>query len=438
VGVRALVVFYITSLIGAGILLVPGLAARTAGPASLVAWGVLAAASYPFAHLFAQMSARLPDAAGLSAFVRLTIGGRPADACAIALVAVYVIGNPVMGLASARYLLHFMGWPVDLLYPTACAFMLLSVAINLLSLAAGARLQAFALVALLAGLGVAIVLAVPHMSAARLAPFAPHGWPSVGAAVLVAFFSFLGWENVSTLAEEVRDPQRSYRRAIALAVPAVGLLYLAVAAAFLAVPRSHDEIVVLTALLRAPLGQAGALAGDVLALAIIVVATNAWVLGASRLTTAAARDGLLPMGLALRAPRSGAPVRALVALGCCYVGILSTLGALHLDESTVVSVTSAVFLLLYIVTALAALRTNPSATLRLSALATLGASVLFLALAGWALIAGLVVLAGCSAAAYLLRQRSRRSGTVSVARHSSMNLKARAMPELNPAGEEGL
>lgn len=50
-------IFYVTSLVGTGILYVPGVTAQQAGPASLLAWAVLAAASYPFAKFFAEMPA---------------------------------------------------------------------------------------------------------------------------------------------------------------------------------------------------------------------------------------------------------------------------------------------------------------------------------------------------------------------------------------------
>lgn len=81
--------FYVTSLLGAGVLVVPGLAARVAGPASLVAWGALAVASVPIAVLFAEMSTRDPDCAGLGALVRRGLGDRAGDAASLLLLAGY-------------------------------------------------------------------------------------------------------------------------------------------------------------------------------------------------------------------------------------------------------------------------------------------------------------------------------------------------------------
>lgn len=63
---RDLAVCYVSSLVGAGVLVVPGIAVSTAGPASLVAWLVLSVASLPIAVTFARFSARHPSAGGVS------------------------------------------------------------------------------------------------------------------------------------------------------------------------------------------------------------------------------------------------------------------------------------------------------------------------------------------------------------------------------------
>ncbi|MCT4354576.1 APC family permease [Streptomyces sp. Je 1-79] len=389
-GVRALVVFYVSSLVGTGILLVPGLTERQAGPASVLAWLALAVCSYPFARFFAEMSAWRPDASGLAAMVGAGLGARPGRAAALLLVATYVIGNPVMGIVSARCLLGLLGQPDGPVYPLAMGFMALSAAFTLLGLAAGARVQAASLVVLLLGLGGAVVIAAPRFDAGEYTPFLTQGWGGVGIAVVTAFFSFLGWENVSTLAEQVDDPARSYRRAIRWAVPIVGLLYAAVTAAYLAVP--GDEPVVITALLGASLGETGAVVGDLLALGLAVVATNAWVLGATRVVRAAARDRILPRVLADR------PVPATVVLTLAYTAVLTALLFTGTGEEIVLIVTSSGFLLLYVAAAVAALRARGTGrALRTTAVVTLVIAAVFLSFAGTGLLLALLLAAGCAA-----------------------------------------
>ncbi|MBT2406356.1 MULTISPECIES: APC family permease [unclassified Streptomyces] len=397
IGVPALVVFYVSSIVGTGILLVPGLTKAQAGPAALLAWVALAVASYPFARFFAEISARSPDAAGLGSMVEAGFGPRHGRTASRLLLVTYAIGNPVMGVVSARSLLHLLGVPDasdTVLYGVAAAFMLLSTGFTLLGVTVGARIQAASLVVLLAGLGGAVLLAVPHMDAAAYTPFLSAGWGGVGTAVVIAFFSFLGWENVSTLAEQVEDPARSYRSAIRYAVPVVGLLYVTVTAAYLAVP--GDDPLVITALLGASLGGAGAVAGDLLALGLAVIATNAWVLGASRLLGSAARDGVLPRSLTAR------PARPLVVLAAAYVCVLGLLAATGAGVELALITTSSCFLLLYIVAAAAALKAEAAApALRATAVVTLLISAGFLAFAGTGLLIAVLLALGCHLAAHL-------------------------------------
>ncbi len=384
IGPHGLVVFYVTSLVGAGILVVPGLAARRAGPASLVEWVALALASFPIALMFAEMSARRPDCAGIAALIRGGLGATAGDTASVSLVVAYVLSDSVLGIAASRHLCDLLGLDVSLVKPLAAGFMLLAGAFCLTSVATAMKLQGMVLIALLACLAGAVALAVPSMSAARFSPFAPHGWAPVGSAAPIVFFSFIGWENVSTVAEEVRDPGHSFHHAIRIAVPLVAILYLSVTAAFLAVPAA-DSMLVMPTLLRGSVGPAARAVGDVLGLAVIVLTTNAWVFGASRLVLATAREGLLPAALARRSARTGSPIWALFALVVAYLLVIVVLAALELDESYVIALTTAILLGLYLAAALATLRDRPTRAATFSGLATGAIAVSFLPFTGWAL-----------------------------------------------------
>jgi amino acid efflux transporter len=377
IGTRDLIVLYLTSLIGAGILVIPGITAQLAGPASLLAWGVLAVGSFAMAHMFAAMATLRPGSGGLCTLIGTALGRRFGDTALLTLVAVYVIGNPIMGITSGRYLVHLLGIGENWVLPFGAGFMLLSVAFNLLGVKAGVRIQRIAFYALLGCLVAAIVYAVPSMSVERLEPVAPHGWSALGGAAVVAFFAFLGWENVLMVAGDVHKPRQAFRTAIAVAVPVVGLVYLVTTAAYLTVP-AIDETIVLPALLGEDFGRVSMILADLLALAVLVVATNAWVFGASRVLASASRRGLLPRSLATTREGTGAPVRALLTLGGGYSAVVVVMSLFGLDETPMLLFTSATFLVLYIPVAVAALRDRPSRALRVSAIATLALVACFL------------------------------------------------------------
>src|SRR3989454_7973059 len=71
---RYAVALYMSSVLGSGVLVLPGLAAQIAGPASLVAWAALSLISYQLAYTFASLSARKPESGGGYSFARESLG----------------------------------------------------------------------------------------------------------------------------------------------------------------------------------------------------------------------------------------------------------------------------------------------------------------------------------------------------------------------------
>ena len=105
---------------------------------------------------------------------------------------------------------------------------------------------------------VAIVTALPEGRADHWTPFAPHGWAAVGTAASLLMLSFIGWEAVSHLAGELRDPARQLPRAILSALAVVVVLYLGLAVATVGVlGTSAPSDVPLADLMAAGLGQTG-------------------------------------------------------------------------------------------------------------------------------------------------------------------------------------
>lgn len=229
--VPGLVAHYITSVIGVGVLILPGHAAAVAGPLSLAAWALLIVYSYPLALIFARLSVRHPTSRGIAEFVEEAFGPRVAHWVAALLMLALIIANPVLGLAAARYLLNIWddtpGIPQIVLI--GYLIMIGSILFNLLGVKISARVQTGVLATLIGFLVIVMVIAMPEADAANLDPVAPHGWLALGQALIICFFGFIGWENAAPVAEEVVDPHRTFPRAIFLAVFGVGALYLAMA-----------------------------------------------------------------------------------------------------------------------------------------------------------------------------------------------------------------
>lgn len=262
--------------------------------------------------------------------------------------------------------------------------MSIGVATNLLGIVVAARVQFALVVSLVVGLVTVALVSVPAAEADRLTPFAPNGWWAVGAAIVVCFFSFFGWENVAHAAEEVRNPRSSYPRAALIAAVLLGLLYCGLALVVaLVVPADADTGAVLPAMLRASHGETAARVGAALAVVLLVITTNAWVLGASRLLFAMSRDRAVTPRLAGVSGRNGAPTAALLVAWACYGIDFLVLAVIGGDEGSLIPFTAASILVIYIFTFLAGLRLFSAPRVVVPCVVALVAVTAFLVLGGW-------------------------------------------------------
>src|SRR5437667_6220586 len=121
---RYAVALYMSSVLGSGVLVLPGLAAQIAGPASLLAWVLLSLASYPLAYTFASLSARKPESGGVYSFARESFGLYTADAVGWLFVVWYVTGAPVVTVIAASDLSYSIPLSKTVIYIVAAPIIL--------------------------------------------------------------------------------------------------------------------------------------------------------------------------------------------------------------------------------------------------------------------------------------------------------------------------
>jgi APA family basic amino acid/polyamine antiporter len=157
-------------------------------------------------------------------------------------------------------------------------------------------------------------------------PFMPQGMAGVGAAAAIVFFAYIGFDAVSTAAEEDRNPARDVPIGIIASLSLCTFLYIAVAAVLTGlIPSSQIDI-------HAPVAEALRLAGFKWGAAVIAIGAVAGItsvlvvmmLGQIRVFIAMSRDRLLGPWLAAVHPRFGTPHRATILTGVA-VAILAAL-----------------------------------------------------------------------------------------------------------------
>src|SRR5882724_3300088 len=100
---------YIGALLGPGLLLLPGLAARTAGPASVVAWIALLALSALFACVFAALGQGFPSSGGVMGYVNAGLGSWAGRAAGWSFLAGVITGAPIVCIIGAGYVTAVIG-----------------------------------------------------------------------------------------------------------------------------------------------------------------------------------------------------------------------------------------------------------------------------------------------------------------------------------------
>src|SRR3954469_1989903 len=333
------IVLAVGSIAGSGILFLPSTIYVIAGSDSLVVWVVAALICVPLLGVFAALVRAVPDGAGLEGFVALGLGRRvsalvpalllivfyPAMAAAMLVAGGYVSSDPAIRLAVALTII------------AVTTFAALGGARG------AARLQVAVVWTTLAA-AIALVALTSRRSYAAISPsFSDVG--AIAQGVLVAFWGFAGFENMTFVAGELRNPRRDYLIAVGVALGGYCVLAMALTANIAAtIPRgSVDQLSGVAQLADyAP----GGFVISILAVLLVQAGASSWVWGISRLLYSAARDDRMPSFFAVLSPR-GVPRRAILSLtipGACATCVAAVWPGLVLPF---VTFASAVFVTLY-------------------------------------------------------------------------------------------
>jgi APA family basic amino acid/polyamine antiporter len=362
-----LVALGVGAVIGTGIFATIGTAAAGdanrpgAGPALMVSF-VLTAVICGFTALcYAELAAMVPVAGSAYTYAYATLGELVAWVIGWDLLLEYAIGNTAVALSWAAYadaLLH--GFGVDLprwlvtdyrsalrtpevlaqaprVHGVPIVANVLAVVIVLLvtlvlvwGVKESARAGTAMVVLKLVVLAFFVLACWGSVRATNWRPFAPNGFAGVGAGAAVIFFAYIGFDAVSTCAEECRDPGRDMPIGILGSLAVCTVIYVAVAAVFAGlVP--YPALVALDPSRRA---EALAVAMEYVAMpswAVAVVALGSVVaqtavllvfqLGQARILLAMARDGLLPPMFARVHPSFRTPHVSTIATGVLVAAV---------------------------------------------------------------------------------------------------------------------
>ena len=362
---------YVGALIGPGLLLVPALAARAAGAASIIAWGALLVLSAPLAITFAALGVRHPVAGGVSAYVREGLGDAAAAVTGVWFLTAVLLGAPAVSLIGGYYVADLTGSGTVVAALIGLAMFATVLTANTLGLRVSSGFQLALSSVLIVVIAVAISVALPSRAGDNWTPFAPHGWWAVGTAANILVWLFIGWEAVAQLAGDFRRPATDLPRAMGVAFGLVTVLYIGLAVATIGVTVGTDSQVPLADLISVRFGRIGRDATAVLAVALTMGTMNVYLAGAAKLSAALAQSGALPRWVAADAYRS-VPRRPLAVIAAVGMTLLAGLAVGIGSASDLVRATSALFIGVYALAIVSAIRILDG-RIRLAAVSALAA-----------------------------------------------------------------
>ncbi|MBM7440624.1 amino acid permease [Streptomyces sp. HB132] len=326
-GLFQLVCFGVGAIVGTGIFVGLSDSVAEAGPAVVVSF-VLAAVTCIFtAFSFAELGGAIPVSGSSYSFAYATLGERVAFLVGWCLLLEYGVSVSAVAVGWSQYVNELLDSLVGWSLPTALsagpgdggvinlpAVVVVMMAATLLVRGIRESARATAAMAVLK-IGILIAFCAIAFTAfedGRLSPFASHGMAGVTAGASVAFFSYIGFDAITTAGEEVKNPRRNIPIAIMICIGVVTLLYCAVALGAigaLGADAVGDKPAALSLVVDQVTGSSvggGIIAfGAVVAIASVVLAV---MYGQTRILMSMSRDGLIPRVFERVSPKTRTPV----------------------------------------------------------------------------------------------------------------------------------
>jgi len=346
-----------TTLLGTGVFILPQMTLEIAGQGAIFAWFMLTIAIIPLTLIFAKLSVKLPHSAGPAFFVEQAFG--PVAGRTIGLIFLFVV--PLGAPAAILMTFQFVGPLIELdgfiLLLTELSVLVLLFILNYRGIQVSAKLQ-FILTLAIVSVVVILFGASQLQTNTHLNTTLPNtDFNLVMSAAGLAFWSFLGVEAMSHLANDFDNQKKDLIPAMMIGTILVGLIYLACTYIIIEVPTNTDLAMVgiFNKLLGESIGNSGAQVIGILGIAGGLATVNVYTASVARLVWSFSNDGVLPSYFS-KLNTYQVPARALSGVLLIMGVVLITVFVAGQDIEELISLVNGVFVVIYLASMFAAFK----------------------------------------------------------------------------------
>jgi APA family basic amino acid/polyamine antiporter len=223
-GAFQLMMLGVGAIIGTGIFVLTAEAAQKAGPGMMASFIIAGFVCAVTALCYAELAAMVPVSGSAYTYSYAVLGELIAWIVGWALILEYTIAASAVSVGWSNYFVPLIAHSFDIHIPLYLAkgyfaggfinlpaVFIAALVTTLLALGTreSATVNAVLVCIKVAALVLFCVLALPVINTKNFEPFAPLGWLGIGGAAASIFFAYVGFDAVSTAAEETRNPQRN-------------------------------------------------------------------------------------------------------------------------------------------------------------------------------------------------------------------------------------
>jgi amino acid transporter/nucleotide-binding universal stress UspA family protein len=322
------------AMVGAGIFILPGVAADLAGPAVVLSFIVAGLIALTAALSVSELATAMPASGGAYVFISRSMGPFMGSIAGWGVWISLILKGSFALVGLSAYMSIFWSVPFSFKYISIalCIFLLI---LNGLGARATGKFQTIIITIVLILLIIFILGGTAYIDTGNYEPFVPEGFGGVFAAAGLVFVSYIGVTQIASVAEEIKDPEKNIPRGILISLFLMMLIYSLVVLVIVGTLPLGELVESYTPVAAAGetfLGSPGSIVIAIIAVIALISMANAAILTTTRYPFAMSRDQLMPKWLLEINPKYSTPHNSIILTGIVMVFLIAFVNVIDLAK----------------------------------------------------------------------------------------------------------